>query len=64
MRMLEQGNELELCRGGKCTETNYAATTHFRAFAIFSLTMEEMVNLPEIRHLQIKRSLTGTLRQI
>ena len=57
-------NELGLCHGGKRTETNYAATTHFRAFAIFSLTMEEMVNLPEIRHLQIKRSLTGTLRQI
>ena len=51
-----QVNELELCRGGKHTGTNFAVTIQCKVFATFGPTTEMTVSLPETRHHRIRPS--------
>ena len=47
--MLARVNELELCRGGKHTGTNFAVTIQCKVFATFGPTTGMTASLPETR---------------
>ena len=59
-----QVNELELCRGGKHTGTNFAVTIQCKVFATFGPTTEMTASLPETRRHRTRPSSIETLWQM